>query len=117
MLGGSEAALTGMQAAGRMLGASAHNIANAHTNGFKRLKAIPDESTAGGVRVTLKQDRTAGPTFLVQAEGRVILEEGSNVDLQEELITSLQAAQLFQSTVSSLKAQDKVLGTLLDIAE
>lgn len=110
MLGGIEAALTGMQTAGRMLGASAHNIANAQTDGFKRLKSIPEEGSVGGVRVTLAQDHTAGSAFLA-------MHEGSHVDIQEELINTLEATQLFEANVGSLKVQSKLLGTLLDIVE
>jgi len=117
MLGGIQAALSGMQSAGRMLGASAHNIANAQTEGFQRIKALPEESRAGGVQVSLEQDQTAGPTFFIQDEGGLTLREGSNVDLTEELTNTLQATHLFEANVASFKAQDKALGTLLDITE
>lgn len=117
MLGGYGIALTGMQAAGRLLGASAHNIANAQTEGFKRITAILEESPSGGVRVTLNHDQTSGPSFFTQDAGGLNLREGSNVDLAEELSNTLQAAHLFEVNVASLRTQDKVLGSLLDILE
>lgn len=117
MLGGYGIALTGMQAAGRMLGASAHNIANAQTEGFKRITAIPEESRSGGVQVTFTQDQASGPSFFTQDAGSLIIREGSNVDLAEELTNTLQAAHLFEANVASLRTQDKVLGSLLDILE
>ena len=117
MLGGIEAALSGMLGAGRMLGASAHNIANAQTEGFKRIKALPEESSAGGVRVSLEQDQTAGPSFFTPDEDGLTLREGSNVDLTEELTNTLQATHLFEANVASFKAQHKTLGFLLDIIE
>lgn len=117
MVGGFGIALTGMQAAGRMLGASAHNIANAHTEGFKRLRSIPEEIGSGGVRVTLEQDQTTGPSFFIQDEDGLTLREGSNVDLAEEITNTLQASHLFQANAASLRTQNKVLGSLLDILE
>lgn len=117
MVGGFGIALTGMQAASRMLGASAHNIANAQTEGFKRLRSIPEELESGGVRVTLEQDQATGPSFFIQDEDGLTLREGSNVDLAEEITSTLQASHLFQANAASLRAQNKVLGSLLDILE
>ena len=41
---GFSSALSGVQAGGRLLGASAHNIANALTENFKRTQATFEES-------------------------------------------------------------------------
>lgn len=117
MLGGIEAALTGMQAASRMLGTSAHNIANAQNEGFKRIKAISEEGSAGGVRINFEQDPTSGPSFFTQDENGLSIGEGSNVDLIAELTNALEATHLFEANVASFKAQNKTLGSLLDILE
>ena len=117
MVGGFGIALSGMQAAGRMLGASAHNIANAHTEGFKRLRSIPEELGSGGVRVTLEQDTTSGPSFFIEDEDGLSLREVPNVDLAEEITSTLQASHLFQANAAGLRTQNKVLGSLLDILE
>lgn len=117
MLGGIQIALTGMQATSRMVGVSAHNIANIPTEGFKRMRAIPEEQGAGGVRITVEQDPTTGPTHFLSSEDGAAIGEGANVDLTEELTHTLQATQLFKANVASLGAQDKTLGTLLDIIE
>lgn len=117
MLEGYGIALSGMQAAGRWLGVSAHNIANAQTEGFKRITTFPEERGSGGVLVTLDQDRNSGPLFFAQDEDSFILREGSNVELEEEITNTFQAANLFKANVASLRTQDKVLGSLLDILE
>ena len=44
---GFSSALSGVQAGSRILGASAHNIANAQTENFKRTRTTLEESSAG----------------------------------------------------------------------
>ena len=94
MIAGIAAALSGIQAGGKMLSVGAHNIANAQTDGFKRLRALPVESSAGGVTVSLDKDLRSGPQSFstespADSEGRF-----RNVDLGEEMITNLQAVNL-----------------------
>ncbi|MBA3611399.1 MAG: hypothetical protein H0W49_00490 [Nitrospirales bacterium] len=45
------------------------------------------------------------------------LREGTNVDLGEEIISNLQAVNLIEANIASIRIQDKVLGSLLDITE
>ncbi len=92
----------------------AYNIANAQTDGFKRTRALPVESSAGGVTVTLEKDLRSGPQFF-SSEDPSNVREGSNVDLGEEIISNLQAAHLIEANIASVRIQDRVLGSLLDI--
>jgi flagellar basal-body rod protein FlgC len=114
MIAGMASALSGIQAGGKILGVGAHNIANAQTDGFKRTRALPVESSAGGVTVTLEKDLRSGPQIF-SFEDPSILREGSNVDLGEEIISNLQASHLIKANIASVKIQNKVLGSLLDI--
>lgn len=117
MIAGMASALSGIQAGGRMLSVGAHNIANAPTESFKRTRALPEESSAGGgVRVTLQTDERPGPQFL-SSENSFSLREGSNVDLGEEIISNLQAVNLIEANMAGMRIQEKVLGSLLDITE
>lgn len=116
MIAGITSALSGIQSGGRMLNVGAHNIANAQTEGFKRTRVLPLESAAGGVTVTLDKDVRSEPHFFSNEEP-FILREGSNVDLGEEIVSSLQATNLIEANLASFNIQDKVLGTLLDITE
>ncbi len=116
MIAGMASALSGIQAGGRIFSVGAHNIANAQTESFKRIHALPVESSAGnGVRITMQADERHGPQFL-SSEDSISLREGSNVDLGEEIISNLQAVNLIEANSASLRIQDKVLGSLLDIA-
>jgi flagellar basal-body rod protein FlgC len=114
MIAGIAAALSGIQAGGKMLSVGAHNIANAQTDGFKRLRALPVESSAGGVTVSLDKDLRSGPQSF-STEDPPILREGSNVDLGEEMITNLQAVNLIEANIATIGIQHNVLGSLLDI--
>ena len=61
MFPGFATAFSGIQAGGRILGVGAHNIANAHTEDFKRTQATLEESSVGGVIVNLTKDHRPGP--------------------------------------------------------
>lgn len=114
MVSGFAAALSGVQAGSRVLGVSAHNIANAQTENFKRTRATLEESVAGGVTVSLSKDNRPGPQFFTR-EDPFTLREGSNVELEEELVHTLEATHLIEANLASIRTQDKVLGSLLDI--
>ena len=114
MFTGFAMALSGIQAGSRMLGASAHNIANAQTENFKRTQVTLEESSAGGVIVSLSQDNRPGPQ-LPTGDDPFTFRQGSNVELEEELIHTLEATNIIEANLASLRTQDKVLGSLLDI--
>ena len=116
MIAGIASALSGIQTGGKILSVGAHNIANAQTEGFKRTRALPVESSPGGVTVTLDKDVRPGPLFFSH-EAPFLLREGSNVDLEKEIISNLQAVNFIEANIASVRIQDKVLGSLLDITE
>ena len=116
MFSGFAAALSGIQAGGRILGVGAHNIANAQTENFKRTQATLEESSAGGVIVNLTQDHRSGPQ-LPTGDDPFTFREGANGELEEELIQSLEATNLIEANLASIRTQDTVLGSLLDIVE
>ena len=114
MFTGFAMALSGIQAGGRLLGASAHNIANAQTENFKRTQATLEESSVGGVTVSLSRDNRPGPQ-LPAGDDPFTFHQGSNVDLGEELIHTLEATNIIEANLASMRTQGKVLGSLLDI--
>ena len=116
MFSGFASALSGIQAGGRILAVGAHNIANAQTENFKRTEAILEESSAGGVIVTLEKDNRPGPQ-LPTGDDPFTFRQGSNVELEAELIHTLEATRLIEANLASLRTQDKVLGSLLNIID
>jgi len=116
MFTGFALAISGIQAGSRILGTSAHNIANAQTENFKRTHAILEESSAGGVIVSLSQDNRPGPQ-LPTGDDPFTFRQGSKVDLQNEFIHIVEASNIIEANLASIRTQDKVLGSLLDISK
>ena len=89
-------AQSGLQAAQTRLGASANNVANGQTEGFKRQTVQATAQSQGGVVVTLSRAAT----------------EGS--DLTQDVVDQLSAKQSFAANLAVLKTADKMMGSLLD---
>ena len=87
-----------MNAALLGMGASAHNIANQQTPGFRRQQVALQSQAEGGVAATLVQ--------APQAEGD---------SLAEDLVQQKMASYSFKANVLSLRTGYEVLGTLLDM--
>jgi flagellar hook protein FlgE len=89
--------LSGMNAAMRQLGASAHNIANAQTPGFRRQLVQQQTQAEGGVSTRLTQ--AAEP----------------DEHLADDLVQQMSASYSFKANLRVVQTQDQVLGSLLDI--
>lgn len=89
-------ALSGMQTARSQLGAAGHNIANQGTPGFRRQTVQAQAVPTGGVQVSL--DRASDP----------------GTALEEDVAGLLQAKHVFRANLAVFKAQDRMLGSLLD---
>jgi len=98
--------LSGLNAAGAMFGASAHDIANADTPGFRstrvRLTPAPDGS---GVRVDYVR---------ADAKNDEKEQEDSDVDIASEFVNVRRAALLYKANASVIRIGDSLMGTLLD---
>lgn len=93
----SSIALSGMNVSQTALNASAHNIANMNTGGFRRQEVAQSAQTGGGVTTTLATAST----------------EGSS--LETDVVAQLQAKNSFLSSLSVFKTSDKMVGALLDM--
>lgn len=92
----SSIAASGMQAAQTRLNASASNIANAGTNGFRRHEVVQAAQPEGGV---------SAPDRMAHAEGSA---------LEVELTAQLQAKNAFLANLTVFKTSDQMAGVLLD---
>lgn len=90
-------ALSGMTAASTSLASSAHNIANAQTPGFRRQLTARASLPEGGVSVSLTQAAVPGEA------------------LAEDIVQQMVARHAFEANVLTLKTQDRMLGSLLDV--
>lgn len=89
-------ALSGMNAAQAQLGASAHNIANQATLGFKRQTVQVATVPEGGVKVSLATAPQAGNAP------------------EADMVAQLQAKSEFMANLAVFKAQDRMIGALVD---
>ena len=93
----SSIALSGTNAARSSLNASAHNIANQNTSGFRRQEVIQSAQSGGGVS-----------TALTTASA-----EGSSLDT--DMVGQLQAKNSSLANLAVFKTSDKMAGALLDL--
>ena len=91
-------ALSGMNAAQSSLAASAHNIANLDTAGFRRQRVDQSAVPGGGVTTTLAQEPAAGDAEMT------------------DVIGLLQAKNSFLANLAVFRTADRMTGALLDRA-
>lgn len=89
-------ALSGMHAAQTQLRASAHNIANLGTEGFRRERVLASTVGAGGVETLSEPLAEPGPA------------------MAEDLVGLLQAKNAFLANLAVFRADERMTGTLLD---
>lgn len=89
---------SGLQAAQLRLDASAHNVANMNTPGYRRQ----------GVEQQAVED-SAGVHATVQREAS---EKG--VALEQEAVEQMAATYAFKANLQTIRAQDERMGSLLD---
>jgi flagellar basal body rod protein FlgG len=92
----SSIALSGMRAAQTSLDASAHNVANLNTPGFRRQEVVQTEEKEGGVSTTIRKSPVEGPA------------------LETDLVAQLQAKNAFLVNLSVFKTSNQMAGALLD---
>jgi flagellar hook protein FlgE len=90
-------ALSGLNAASSQLATAAHNFANAQTPGFRRQLVQQTAQPDGGVTVSIGQAAKTGDA------------------LAEDVVAQMSATYAFKSNVLTLKTQDQMLGSLLDL--
>ena len=104
-------AASGLQASQYESAVSANNIANADTPGYKAQRADLVDLSGGGVAVAgTTTDPTPVPTL---PDGS----QGSNVDLANEVVNTLQARILYTANAIVFRTGDQMYGTLLNILD
>jgi len=92
----SAISLSGMNAAQTALEASAHNIANLSTVGFRREQVTQSAAADGGVTASLSQAAQEGAA------------------LETDVVGQLVAKNQFLANLAVFKTNDKMMGALLD---
>ena len=108
------------------MAATANNVANADTDGYKSQEAQLATGPGGqGVQVAgIRSDDSSGglnPAMVsgVNAAGvyepSVGLSEMSNVDLARQTVNMVEASRAFEANVAVIRTADDMAGTLLDL--
>jgi flagellar basal body rod protein FlgG len=107
-------ALSAIRSLFTKLDVTAHNIANANTGGFKKSRADFQEVAPGGVKVSIRTVDTPGSP-LPPAEGETEYQESSNVSLEEEMVNLITTRYAFSANLKTIKAEEEMQKSLLDI--
>ncbi|WP_230418999.1 flagellar basal body rod C-terminal domain-containing protein [Undibacterium griseum] len=94
--------LSGMRANETALDSSAHNVANADTQGFNPQQVSFQENTNGGVIVNLSRGSA------------IAQQDNSGTDLENEVVQSIQYKAGFDVNAKMVKTADEMLGTLIN---
>lgn len=90
---------SGLQAAQLRLDASANNVANMNTPGYRREVVAQEEaSESAGVRATVQRAQDA-----------------KGVALEQEAVEQMSATYAFKANLQTIKTQDEMMGSLLDV--
>jgi flagellar basal-body rod protein FlgC len=100
---------SGLNAADRMLNASASNVANMYSQGYKATRVNLKAADTGGVAV---ESVTADPSRGAVDENGVEL---SNVDPATEVVNGILGKTLYTASAKLLRTADQMTGTLLDM--
>ncbi|ART53339.1 flagellar basal body rod protein [Acidovorax carolinensis] len=90
---------SGLQAAQLRLDASANNVANMNTPGYRR-QAVAQQAVAdsAGVRATVQRQQ-----------------EADGVALEKEAVEQMSATYAFKANLQTIQTQDEMMGALLDV--
>jgi flagellar basal-body rod protein FlgC len=111
-MAGFNTSLSALQASTELLNVSAHNTANANTDGFQKINATLNEGKNGGVVVKLGENEQTGPAYQVQTTGEP---EPSNTNIAEESVNQILAEYLLKANIEAIKTQDEMNESLLDV--
>lgn len=116
MISGISAGLSALNAIQTRNQSTANNTANVNSDGYKKTRVTMVEGEVqGGVSVNIRKVETPGPLVYEPTAGGETLVEKSNVELTEELPTMLLDRRALQANIKTIRAQDEMLGSLLDI--
>ncbi len=115
MISPLSSALSAISAFGVNMRVTANNIANVNTDGFKQSRTTFSEGDPGGVVAHVDQDDSPGGTRQSFVDGQVVDVETSNVDLSAALTETIPTKIGYRANLKTIRTQDEMLGSLLDI--
>ena len=126
MIDAISSAQSGLSAMTTSMAATANNVANVNTDGYKskdvRLETGPQgqgvrvadvavDNSAGGYRPAAVSGQNEAGVY----EPSVGMVETSNVDLARQSVNMMETSRAFEADVAVARTQDDMVGTLLDM--
>jgi flagellar basal-body rod protein FlgC len=115
MISAVNSTVSALQAYQTQMQVTSNNVANVNTEGFKKSKATLKEGDNGDVQVDVNRVNTPGHRYQELEGDKMVEKETSNVDLAEEFPQMMVTQHAYEANMKVLQAQDKMMGTTLDI--
>jgi flagellar hook protein FlgE len=115
MVSSIQTSLSALHGFEKKLSATADNTANVNTHGYKKERVILAEGSHGGVTPCIQRIDSPGIPVEIVKDDQWVQTETSNVDLSEEAGESIVSQKGYLANLKMVRAQDELLGNLLDI--
>lgn len=115
MITATGSALSALTAFGTKLNSNANNLANIQSEQFKKTRVINEETENGGVKAVVDQVNTPGMMRYEETSNGSELIELSNVDMAQELTDSNMNTRFYEANLKTIKAEDEMTQSLLDL--
>ncbi|MBF0411174.1 MAG: hypothetical protein HQK70_00510 [Desulfamplus sp.] len=101
-----------LKAFGTATAVTANNVANVMSDNFKSSRAVMNEGSDGGVKVSLSMNSSQGP-LVTQSNGAT--KELSNTDLATEITSMINYQSGYGANIKSIQAADEMKGTIINM--
>lgn len=115
MISATSSAMSALQAFGTKLNSNANNIANIQSEGFKKTRVINQSTENQGVQAIVDKVNTPGNMVLEETTEGTEMIELSNVDMAEELTDSTLNTRFYEANLKTIKAEDELTQSVLDL--
>ena len=115
MIDATSSSLSALSAFRKKMDVAANNVANALTDEFKKSRVTMEEGRPNGVKAVVDRVETHGFPKEAIRDGESVAVESSNVDLNEELPEMVITQTAYSANLKTVKAQNDMMGSLLDI--
>ena len=116
MIPATQAALSAVQAYSLKTQATANNVANLNTDGFKGDLVTLSSQLPQGVTTNVSKDTSAGALLPeMTSTGEEEMVEQSNVDLAKEMVDLITEKHGFSANIKTLQTADEMSKTVIDL--
>jgi flagellar hook protein FlgE len=107
--------VSALQAYKTQMEVASNNVANLNTENFKKSKATLREGHKSDVQAEVNIVNTPGQRYRYLEGEQMVAKETTDVDLTEEFPQLMASQHAYEANMKVLHAQEKILGTTLDI--